>query len=421
VKTKLADIRPNPFRNFDRNPLNPQKIDSLKASIHETGFWDNVVIRVVKGEKQAAYGHHRLKAALEAGIVEADLIVRDLTDAQMIQVMDDDNNEVYSPNDLRPLAESIEAVVSALDKSLIPAFKHAKDIPHSALIYAPSFIPGKVPSGQYPEGAFYTMQDIACFLPNRTFKDRGKRYPKDSVKAVFKVLRNIELQVPGWTRQSLLWPVKDILKAAESQEKKAAQVIENAKTQRIQTEKQRKEIEKLKEVERVAAEESAAEERRLRKEIDEAYEKEAEAKAKRIKEELAQKEKENSEREKRIAEYNKKEKELAKTEKKQREAEAKAAAVQEQHKAEIRKQRIKTLGDWLRGLFAESDPHFAEAKSLRLLDEISLRERQTLYLAAGDAASRLTEFAWGKPSPSAKQDKALKNLKEKTKDAKRNL
>ena len=152
MKLKLKDILPNPYRDLIKNPLKKDKLEELEASINDTGFWDNVVVRKnADGKYECAYGHHRLAAAINAGITEADFIVKKLSNALMLKIMDNENRETYG-TDLLSVMESVEAVVRALAAGQIPAFVRAKDTNRSLLCYAPSFVPGKPePSPEFGE------------------------------------------------------------------------------------------------------------------------------------------------------------------------------------------------------------------------------------------------------------------------------
>jgi hypothetical protein len=69
-------------------------VESLKTSIKETGFWDNILSRKnMKGEIEIAYGHHRLQAIKELGIEEVDIPVKNIDDAMMIKIMANENME----------------------------------------------------------------------------------------------------------------------------------------------------------------------------------------------------------------------------------------------------------------------------------------------------------------------------------------
>lgn len=104
MKIALRNIHPNPYRDLSRNPISKDQVNSVRASIDRTGFWDNVVVRkhpTTKGVYQLAYGHNRLAALgcpnipydgdTLSAINEADFIVKDLSDYDMMTAMIDEN------------------------------------------------------------------------------------------------------------------------------------------------------------------------------------------------------------------------------------------------------------------------------------------------------------------------------------------
>lgn len=97
MKIQIKDLYPNPYRDMDNYPINREKVDALKASIKQTGFWDNIVARNKDGKIQIAYGHHRLTALREAlpWETEVDIPIKDLSDSTMIQIMANENMEEY--------------------------------------------------------------------------------------------------------------------------------------------------------------------------------------------------------------------------------------------------------------------------------------------------------------------------------------
>ena len=97
MKVKIKDLYPNPYRDMDNYPINREKVETLKASIKQTGFWDNIVARNIDGKIQIAYGHHRLTALREAlpWDTEVDIPVKELPDSVMIQIMANENMEEY--------------------------------------------------------------------------------------------------------------------------------------------------------------------------------------------------------------------------------------------------------------------------------------------------------------------------------------
>jgi hypothetical protein len=98
MKVQIKDLYPNPYRDMDNYPINRVKVDALKSSIKQTGFWDNIVARQKDGKIQIAYGHHRLTALREAlpWDTEVDIPIKDLPDSTMIQIMANENMQEYS-------------------------------------------------------------------------------------------------------------------------------------------------------------------------------------------------------------------------------------------------------------------------------------------------------------------------------------
>ena len=117
---RIGDIRPNPFRNIDRYPINREKVEKLKESIGRTDFWDNLVARSgADGKPEIGYGHHRMVALRElfGPEHEISLIVRDLDDAAMLHVMADENMQEWA-SDIEVQKETVRAVRDFLAVSL---------------------------------------------------------------------------------------------------------------------------------------------------------------------------------------------------------------------------------------------------------------------------------------------------------------
>jgi hypothetical protein len=98
MKIKVKDLHPNPFRRMDRYPIDRLKVDTLKASIEETTFWDNLVARKHNGQIQIAYGHHRLTALQELKVKEVDIPIKELDDGMMIKIMANENLDEWKTN-----------------------------------------------------------------------------------------------------------------------------------------------------------------------------------------------------------------------------------------------------------------------------------------------------------------------------------
>lgn len=200
MKLKFKDVLPNPYRDLKGNPPLKEKIAELKESIKTTGFWDNIVVRKNKdGKYERAYGEHRVRAAIESGLIEGDFIVKDLSDALMIQIMDNENREVYASSPAS-LIESVKAVVNALAEGTIGPFSIDSATPTHTLRYAPSYVPNKIGTSQ--EKA-YTGFQIAEFL-GRVNECGGR---KNASLAILAALNFLHLKELGAINSSVL--VKD--------------------------------------------------------------------------------------------------------------------------------------------------------------------------------------------------------------------
>jgi ParB/RepB/Spo0J family partition protein len=117
MKVKLKNIRNNPHRDFNLNPLNAEKVNRLKESIEETEFWDNILARKKGDSYELAYGHHRVQALKE--IFDEDylieIIVRDLNDDDMLKIMINENDNWFGSS-----ANKHEAIAAA--KKLHPKY-----------------------------------------------------------------------------------------------------------------------------------------------------------------------------------------------------------------------------------------------------------------------------------------------------------
>jgi ParB-like nuclease domain len=195
VKIAFKDILPNPNRDLKGNPLREDKITELIVSINTTGFWDNVVVRKNKaGKYELAYGHHRMEACKRAGLLEADFIIKKISDEKMIQMMDQENRDTYAASTASVL-ESVRAVVLALAAGSITPFEIDKKTPSTSLRYAPSFVPGKDVISPTDQIA-YTTLGVAQFL-GRTFstgKGNLRLRAEDYVATALDALHLLEIK-----------------------------------------------------------------------------------------------------------------------------------------------------------------------------------------------------------------------------------
>ncbi len=114
---ELADLEPNPFRDFAIDPIDPERVNLLAASIQEDGSWGGVVCRRSNGAAEIIAGHHRVRAAQQAGLTEADVHVGDFDDVAAIRVYAVENS-TQRGNTGTALAGSIASAVRFLAKAV---------------------------------------------------------------------------------------------------------------------------------------------------------------------------------------------------------------------------------------------------------------------------------------------------------------
>lgn len=192
---KLKDVRVNPFRNIDRYPISPDKIEALRASIQTTGFWGNIVARAVDGGAEIVYGHHRLAVLKEeyGDDHQINLIIRDLDDEDMVRMMADENRPEWQ-HDAAEQQAMVRAVIEAYADGRIKLPKPPKRTKAQVIRYAPSCISGgsSPATGDHP----YTAETIGKFL------GRGwqKKHTKTGMRASERItgaLRALELLEQG--------------------------------------------------------------------------------------------------------------------------------------------------------------------------------------------------------------------------------
>ena len=191
MEFKLRDVESNPFRKIGKYPINRTKIDALKESIDATGFWDNIVARVVGGKAQIAYGHHRIQALKEVFKPNhvIDLIVRNLTDDIMIKIMARENMEEWGSS-ASVEHETIRAVVEAFGAGLITLPAVASSTSKNQMRFAPYFTMGDPVHAHTPpyDDRAYTAESLADFIG--WMQPNGK--PKRKVNTALAALELIE-------------------------------------------------------------------------------------------------------------------------------------------------------------------------------------------------------------------------------------
>jgi len=276
---RLGEIEPNPFRNIDAYPIKRDKVEALKESIRETGFWNNVVAREADdGTPQIAYGHHRLRALREVydDDHEVELEVRDLSDEKMLQIMARENMEEFGTSAEIEM-ETVKAVVQAYGSGRISLRNPPKQvIARGDARVAPSFT--STSSLDEVEKS-YTAASIADFLG--WVSGNGK--PQDKVHNSLNALELIERgvldreDVLDLTSYELRQQVKEV-RRTERQKKEAAE----RQRQKAQQAKQQEE-----EAETEAEKEQARLQRQQAEQKAEQYEEESEEAAREVGKELA--------------------------------------------------------------------------------------------------------------------------------------
>lgn len=101
IEAKLASIRPNRFQ--PREDFNPQKLEELVSSIKEKGIIQPVLARVMEGGYELITGERRLRAAKRLGLKKIPLIVKEVSDTEMLELALIEN---LQREDLNPIEEA---------------------------------------------------------------------------------------------------------------------------------------------------------------------------------------------------------------------------------------------------------------------------------------------------------------------------
>lgn len=147
---RLGDIEDNPYFTIGTFELHRKKIDALKESMNRTGAWGGWIARIgPNGKPQQAFGHHRKRAALElyGEDYTIELCIENLTDADMIRIMADENAQEWE-HDAFTTINTVRAVVEALAEEHIKLPELADNTRLDYIRLAPSFRTGNVQPAQ---------------------------------------------------------------------------------------------------------------------------------------------------------------------------------------------------------------------------------------------------------------------------------
>jgi hypothetical protein len=235
VNFKLKDIKPNPYRDLLRFPVQVIKVAALVRSIKATGFWPTLIGRIVNGYPEIAFGHNRLAALREVygPNHEIPITIEERTDADFIKMMELENSEEYG-NDVSSTIQSVRSVVTAFAAGVVELPAVSSKANTSQLRFAPSFVRGRCHDNlsSHP----YTAVSLAVFFEcEQAYKDRVDAPPK--IEAALAALELEEMKITGFDSKSLdrlrtpdgKLPVKRVLDATKSLEVRAAKVTVNEK------------------------------------------------------------------------------------------------------------------------------------------------------------------------------------------------
>lgn len=113
----ISQIDANPFRRLGDYPYVERKVEALMKSISDVGLWEGIIGRMVGNRVEIAFGHHRAEAARRVGLDAINIIIRDLTDDEMLAFMGRENMEDYNA-DFLTMLETWEAAVAHLFPSM---------------------------------------------------------------------------------------------------------------------------------------------------------------------------------------------------------------------------------------------------------------------------------------------------------------
>lgn len=80
----VADIRPNRYQ--PRQEFNQEELDRLRDSIAQQGVLQPLLVRHIEGGYELIAGERRLRAAEAAGLFQVPVVLKNLTDEQVLEV-----------------------------------------------------------------------------------------------------------------------------------------------------------------------------------------------------------------------------------------------------------------------------------------------------------------------------------------------
>ena len=193
----LEVIKDNPHRDKKRNPIDMDKVVSLKESIGTTGFWKGIYGRRVGKFVEIAYGHNRVEAARAAGLKEIPVEIEELTESDMLMRMTRENLR----GELVVALEAVSAAVKAYGAGAVDFEEVDPKSKLSLLRHAPSFVPGKRSCTPEVHDRPYSADTLARKLGAVYVRPNGRA--QNTVLAALGVLEMEERKVKGFSEKVL--------------------------------------------------------------------------------------------------------------------------------------------------------------------------------------------------------------------------
>ena len=249
MRVELKTLQDNPMRDFKVDPIDKEVVEKLKISIKENpaGFWGGIVARRTKHNGiQLVFGHHRIRAAMAAGIREDDIkVLPDIGDADMTRMYAAEN-ATQRGNSGTALAGSVASAIRFLGKAIMTGADLGKIFPRW------SQKAQEVVRGQFVTDTGVGWSVIEDFLTDVPGINEGTvKQQLANLKASGDYARII-----GEIQQEIEDENKEALKAlarAEAEQKKLQAEREAAEARQREAEERRKEAAKA---ERAAREEA---------------------------------------------------------------------------------------------------------------------------------------------------------------------
>ncbi|KAF0819258.1 MULTISPECIES: ParB/RepB/Spo0J family partition protein [unclassified Cytobacillus] len=153
-EVKIKDIRPNPYQ--PRKVFEKEAIEELKQSILEHGILQPIIVRKSIKGYEIVVGERRYRAAKEANLERVPVVVRELTEQQMMElaVLENLQREDLTPIEeaaaYQLLMEKLKVTQEELAKRLGKSRPHIAN--HIRLLSLPPTIQGLISEGKISMG-----------------------------------------------------------------------------------------------------------------------------------------------------------------------------------------------------------------------------------------------------------------------------